>query len=118
MHTLEFINAKFRKELNVTVRNTNKWAERVKAGDIVQLGETIDESPEGGERMCEKIGHAQIFDVRTVDTIDDIPDVWLQCEHDRACSTKLGLIKTLDRSYGEGKWGGEGLTVVMFLRMK
>ena len=121
MHTLKFTNPKFRAGLNVTVRNGPKWAGRVKPGDIVELGSVFEDPDaatcEGHATMVEKTGHAQIFDVQHVDTVDQIPDVWLQRHHDRSCTTKLGLIQALNKAYPEG-WGEDGLTVVMFNVLK
>lgn len=122
MHTLKFRNPKFRAGLNVTVRNGSKWADRVQAGDIVELGAVIDDPDaatcEGHANMVEKIGHAEIFHTAVAGYVDTIPAVWLQYHHGRTCATKLGLIKALDAVYPKGWGGDDGLTVVMFNVLK
>lgn len=117
MHTLEFLNPRFRKDLNVTVRDGAKWSERVATGDIVNLAEVVID-PETNARSAEKIGHGQILDVHHFAAVGDIPEVYLQCAACRGSTTKLGLIESMDKAYPNGWGGDEGLTVIMFLRMR
>lgn len=105
MHNLEFIRPNFRQGLNITIRDSAKWAERIKPGDIVRLTD-IHNAPYG----C-----AQVFDVRTLN-FEDIPDVWFVLSHDKRCWKKVDIVESLDRAYPEG-WGPE-VTAVMFLRLK
>lgn len=103
---LEFLNFTFKDGFNVTVRLGTKWAERVKPGHIINACPSDEES-----QSFEVLIHAMY-----VGPIKDIPESWLELEHDPGCRTLDGLLDELKKTYSDAPIGQE--TIITALKFR
>ncbi len=106
---LEFLNPKFNKGLNATIRNGLKWAD-AKPGEILNIRKTGSDVDIAVGRVLIAIG----ISIPNSE-IELLPQEWLNYEHDENCRTHAGLREAMDRAYGVGKWGPE--IVVLFFNV-
>ncbi len=110
MRVLLFKNPTVHPGLNVTVRYGSKWADVV-AGERLAIAET---PVEGGVEPAPIITEVFAIGATQFAGLDHIPEVILGFEHDSTCRTLAGLTVAMDRAYGEGNWGADGVTVLLF----
>jgi hypothetical protein len=103
MKDLYFQRPTFRKGLNITVRNGDKWFKAVAPGDMVRLVEADADVIMGA-------------DVLFTDYLPprEIPALWLKFEHDPSCRDLAGLEAELVRVYGDEPITSK-VTVIGFL---
>lgn len=104
LHRLEFDNPTFRDGVNVTVRNGEKWKDRVQIGDIVEL-----DTGAAASRCAKIVGILY-------DNFHNIPAPVHALNHDPACRTVTGIAKELARIYGPFPNDIIGDVTVVFFR--
>ena len=105
-YRMDFLNPVFHDGMNVTVRDGDKWAEKLKVGDELALAETGANNARDGGRV---VGILYC-------SLDELPSGILKWEHDPACRTKAGLREILDKTYGKTQFGHRMVTAVIFYR--
>jgi hypothetical protein len=105
MKDLLFTNPTFRKGLNLTVRNGDKWFKAVQPGDVVRL---VDTDEPHKVIMGADILFTAYWPLR------EIPTLWLKYEHDPNCRTHANLEAGLVEAYGEEPITSN-VTVIAFL---
>lgn len=111
-YRVDFLNPEFRPgELNVTIRNGSKWADRLACGDVVLLGETDKQDNE-----CT----GMIVGIRELDLMNDKDRnnllAFIDFEHDSSCRSFDGLSAAMDAAYPDG-WGPV-ITAIFFVPME
>jgi hypothetical protein len=101
MKTLEFANNTHQVDaLQVTVRRGTKWSD-LYPGEVVALSDV------GG---ANRRGANIVFVHKT--RMRDIPQVFLDCEHDPSCHTPEGIAAEMNRVYKDTVSEDEIVTVV------
>lgn len=104
-HTLQFLNPSWHYGPNATVRLGNRWHQKSKAGDEVELVRT------GREGEILAVG---IIDEVRFCLFRELPLWVLIHEHDRECSTVEGLTWAMLRAYPDFDSLESYVTVVLF----
>ena len=106
-HTIEFQNPVFHDGINVTVRNGDKWARKLKLGDHLMPTRTGETPPYDSQNRVIGIYYC---------SLDELPATVLRQEHDPKCRTKSGLAAELDSVYGPTRFGHRMVTVIVWIR--
>ena len=98
-------NNNFHPGINVTVRRGTKYLKTLEIGEKVKL-ENLQGDSLGGGTIIQMIGGKII----------DIPDVFLNFEHDPKCRVKGGLVEVLQNCYDDPNIDiNETTTAIAFL---
>jgi len=122
MHKLEFINKIYGEKVNYTVRDGDKWANRVEVNDVIEIDVPIDEDGMMVFDDTSEDSHPFSAVVTEVGScaFEDLPERVYRFEHDPVCSNRDGLEKAMKRAYDipEDEWEGRLVTYVGFIIME
>ncbi|WP_108484577.1 hypothetical protein [Oceaniglobus ichthyenteri] len=102
LHKIDFVNPTFHSGLNITVRHGDRWTKLARIGDRLQI------AGREGEIQAPLVGMFY-SDLR------DIPQAFLDLEHDGDARTHAGLKTILDQIYGPTQDGERMVTTLFFL---
>lgn len=102
IEVLEFNNPVFRKGINVTVRNGDKWRDRVEIGDRVMA------------KIDENRSRTAVIDGVLYANFHSIPAPVHALNHDPDCRTTAGIANELHNIYGPFPMGVIGGVTVLF----
>jgi len=106
-HELLFLNPVLHKGLNVTVRDGEKWFQKAKVGDELNIYKTGDTNYHKRVALACVVGLAFL-------PCNMIPAEWLLLEHDSTCRDQNGLFKAMVRAYGNNFQASNLVTVILF----
>jgi hypothetical protein len=104
-HKIAFNKPRVLKGLNVTIRNGEKWKEKVNPGDTLLLVDNTGIVFNNGRVLTTEIFNAKKFQYQI--------EYLLKWEHDPDCRNWNGLVKSLNDAYGKNNWG-PNVTVLLF----
>lgn len=103
-HRLDFLNVEMNDGLNLTCRLGRKWADSAKCMDLVEVYETGADTP----AFYGNISGSVFMRFR------DIPESFLQYEHDKSCRTLDGLETAMQAAYGSAFSRDSFVTLLFF----
>ena len=102
LHKIDFVNPTFHPGLNISVRHGDRWTK------LARLGDTLQIAGHHGEIRAPLVGMFY-SDLR------DIPQAFLDLEHDTSARSHAGLKQVLDDIYGPTPDGNRMVTTLFFL---